>query len=272
MKKLFTLLLLIASVAKAQLIEVSATKKTYTYAVYLPKNYDASKPYPYIVFLHGIGERGLNMSLDAAVHTHGPIAEISRGLKAPDAIIIEPQYYSSPWNARMLKNTLDSIGKIYLLDLNRFYLTGLSMGGGGAVNFLDSFPTLVKAAFSASPAGGFKTAAAPQIIADSFTSFGEYICIPDPVVGYANAFNNIYKIWKNDGWKQTNIVSTKPPGAATAFLDKKTKAYKWVPGQQYPDSTVYPHYIIAYNDGGHGAWNRIYADANFYTWLLSLIK
>jgi len=257
----------------SNLIEVDATKKAYPYAVYTPPGYNKDMAYPYIVFLHGIGERGYIMPLDNCIRVHGVLAEILRGMPAPNAIIIEPQYYGTStggsWNTVKLKSTVDSVKQKYLLDDRRFYLTGLSMGGAATINFLDSFANAITASFPASPAGGFKTTLAPQTIANNGKGFGEYICIPDSVVGTANAFNNIYKIWVSEGWVQKNIQATKPAGVATAFLDKKTKLYKWVAGQQYPDSTVFPHYIVAYDSGGHGGWSRIYSDPKFYDWLLS---
>ena len=259
----------VAVSALGNLAEVPATKNTYAYAVYTPPGYNKYLPYPYIIFLHGMGERGYLMSLDKCIRVNGVIAEIFNGMPVPNAVIIEPQYYSTPWEASVLKATMDSVKLNYLLDDKRFYLTGLSMGGGGTANFIDSFPNAVTAAFAASASSGFKTSIAPITIANNVKGFGEYTCIPDPVVGTGNAFNNIYKIWAAEGWVQKNIQSTKPAGVATAFLDKKTKLFKWVAGQQYPDSTVFPHYIVAYDSGGHGGWSRIYSDTKFYDWLLS---
>jgi len=36
--------------------------------------------------------------------------------------------------------------------------------------------------------------------------------------------------------------------------------------------TVYPQFLVAYDTGGHGGWERIYADLNFYKWLLTQSK
>jgi len=268
--KIISFLCLFTTGVKSQrLIEVQRTKTDYAYGVYLPENYDSTLPYPTLVFLHGVGEKGSLIPLHSALLTHGPIAEIYRGLKLSKFIIIEPQYYNGMWNANSIKSVVVAVGKTYPLDSNRFYVTGLSMGGGGTINFTDSFFSSIAADFAASPAGGFRTTKAPQYLASKDRGFGVYICTNDAVVGTGNAFNSVYAIWQNNGWKKVNAQTLKPSGIATAFLDRRTKLLKWVPGQVYPDSTVYQQFLVSYDNGGHGGWQRIFADYKFYDWLLT---
>jgi dienelactone hydrolase len=102
------------------------------YAVYVPTNYDGSKPVPAVLFLHGAGERGDDgvqggqIGLGAAILAH------------PDrfpAIAVMPQA-SRTWaadsdDAKAALSALDDVVANYKVDKNRIALTGLSMGGAG---------------------------------------------------------------------------------------------------------------------------------------------
>jgi len=99
------------------------------YLLYLPKDYDDSdKQFPLVLFLHGMGERGIDIE---KVKTHGVPKLISEGKEFP-FIVVSPQcpdeYF---WNDDVLIALLDEIEGNYRVDKNRIYVTGLSMGGHG---------------------------------------------------------------------------------------------------------------------------------------------
>lgn len=103
------------------------------YWLYLPSNYDpdAARRWPLILFLHGIGERGDDLTM---VKKHGPPARLDAGHDLP-AIVVSPQCPADmDWTPLIptLVALLDHIGDRYLVDESRVYLTGLSMGGRGA--------------------------------------------------------------------------------------------------------------------------------------------
>jgi predicted peptidase len=103
------------------------------YVVFLPHNYDGSKAYPVILFLHGSGETKGGTKQPAEVGI-GPA--IKKREKDFPFIVVIPQSETRTWRAgsddakralAMLDNTL----KEYKTDPKRVYLTGLSMGGYG---------------------------------------------------------------------------------------------------------------------------------------------
>jgi len=58
------------------------------YLLYLPKEYEQKTPCPVLLFLHGSGERGDDLSL---VKKHGPPKLIEAGQQFP-FIVVSPQF------------------------------------------------------------------------------------------------------------------------------------------------------------------------------------
>lgn len=101
------------------------------YLLYLPKDYNgrSRKRWPLILFLHGAGERGSDVS---KVAVHGPPKLVRQGRDFP-FIIVSPQCPSNErWDDELLLGLLDDLGEKYRVDPTRVYLTGLSMGGYGS--------------------------------------------------------------------------------------------------------------------------------------------
>ena len=124
------------------------------YAVYIPKNYDESRKYPLVIFLHGamsnhrLGLRrafgegniaGTDFILPNRVVTETDL-EATRywpDLKDVDYIVAAPYargtagYQGIP--EQDVYEMLDDLKCRFSIDEDRIYLTGLSMGGGGTV-------------------------------------------------------------------------------------------------------------------------------------------
>jgi predicted peptidase len=102
------------------------------YLLYLPEDYnkDKGKRWPLVLHLHGIGERGDDVS---RVKGHGLPRLVEEGRKFP-FILVSPQCPERSWwesETDMLIALLDEIEVNYRVDKNRIYLMGLSMGGFG---------------------------------------------------------------------------------------------------------------------------------------------
>ena len=99
------------------------------YLLYLPENYGKSNERsPLLLFLHGAGERGSDLSL---VKVHGPPKLIAQGQHLP-FVVVSPQCPEKQgWNAQVLLALLDDLEARYSIDKDRVYVTGLSMGGAG---------------------------------------------------------------------------------------------------------------------------------------------
>jgi len=99
------------------------------YLLFLPASYSRTKKkWPLILFLHGAGERGDDLSL---VKKHG-VPKIVEEDPAFPFIVVSPQCPKDEWwSIEALIALLDSLEKKYRIDRTRIYLTGLSMGGFG---------------------------------------------------------------------------------------------------------------------------------------------
>jgi predicted peptidase len=112
---------------------------TSEYVVFVPHDYDGSKAYPVILFLHGAGETkgGKKMPAEVGIGT-----AIKKTEKAFGFITVIPQaesvktrvgqrWYSTNPDGKRALAILDAVQKEYKTDPDRVYLTGLSMGGFG---------------------------------------------------------------------------------------------------------------------------------------------
>ncbi|MGH7136708.1 MAG: prolyl oligopeptidase family serine peptidase [Pirellulales bacterium] len=107
------------------------------YLVFLPDDYEKSdKKWPLILFLHGAGESGDDLS---KVKKHGPPKIVETKTDFP-FIVVSPQSAGRGWNADALKALLDKVVGDYRVDRDRVYLTGLSMGGFGTWTLAAAYP------------------------------------------------------------------------------------------------------------------------------------
>ena len=104
---------------------------TSEYLIYLPKDYNARAKtrWPLILFLHGSGERGTNLS---KVALHGPPKLVKQARDFPFSIVSPQCPANQHWDNDVLLALLDEVLEKYQVDNSRVYLTGLSMGGYGS--------------------------------------------------------------------------------------------------------------------------------------------
>ncbi len=111
--------------------EVETPQGPRAYTVYVPEEFDRSRRYPAILFLHGAGERGDDGITPSQVGM-GP-AIVQRGGAA--AVVVFPQarktWQAGSEDADAALKALDDVIKEYDVDPDRVTLTGLSMGGMG---------------------------------------------------------------------------------------------------------------------------------------------
>src|SRR5215212_8444541 len=113
---------------------------------YLPQGYNpaTTETYPLIIFAHGAGETGDGSAAQLPrVLTHGVPKLINLG-QFPTSftvggqthrfIVISPQFIGWPAPADM-NAVLDYAVAHYKVNINRVYVTGLSMGGGATWEF-----------------------------------------------------------------------------------------------------------------------------------------
>jgi predicted peptidase len=118
------------------------------YVVFIPHDYDGSKSYPVILFLHGAGEskdpKGKKTSGKMPVEVGiGPA--IKKREKTFAFIVVIPRAEGFGWGANTANGKraiaiLDEVMKEYKVDPQRQYLTGLSMGGIGTWSLAVAYP------------------------------------------------------------------------------------------------------------------------------------
>jgi len=157
---------------------------TLPYRILYPKNYDTTKKYPLLLFLHGSGERGHDNELQLV---HGSSLFLKETIRDEfPAIVVFPQcqaglswnnstfeysngtrIYSYPSKIEpngqldLVEGLLAQLKTIVAVDQNRMYLGGLSMGGMGTFELLHRNPITFAAAFAI--CGGANPAIAKKI-------------------------------------------------------------------------------------------------------------
>lgn len=172
MRKIYTaFLLLFCFAASAQDLslykkqEYNESGKMLPYRILYPENYDKSKKYPLVLFLHGAGERGSDNEIQLA---HGGalfLADSNR--KNFPCIVIFPQCptdsawgslkvdrtttpytfsldYTRPqtWAMTAVIDLTKQVASTESVDKSRMYISGLSMGGFGAFEAVYRYPKL----------------------------------------------------------------------------------------------------------------------------------
>jgi len=127
-------------------VYTSTAGDTIPYRLFIPTDYDSEKKYPLVLFHHGAGGRGA----DNREQFEGPLpwewagterqAENPCFIVAPQTPDDEPEIETEEtlqeenrlmWiHIQTIQEILDSLENEFSFDVNREYVTGLSMGGG----------------------------------------------------------------------------------------------------------------------------------------------
>ena len=198
------------------------------YLLWLPDGYDPAEKWPLILFLHGRGERGVDVT---DVLREGLPRRLAAGFALP-AIIAAPQCPTdSDWTLQddALLALLDQLGADYAVDLDRMYLTGLSMGAREtwrlAAQHASRFAAIV-------PICGRR---------------------PDGVRNVADARSlAALPCWVFHGAQDAVVPISESDELVAALRDYGADV-------RY---TIYP-------DAGHDSWTQAYAEPELFPWLLS---
>jgi predicted peptidase len=219
-------------------------ENTLPYRILFPENYDRTKTYPLVVFLHGAGERG-NDNEKQLVHGSWLFTNEANRQKYP-AIVIFPQCpaggYWAPISERkdgfsypekapateamqMVIRLIKELEKMEAVDKNRIYVTGLSMGGMGTFDLITRYPRKFAAAL--------------------------------PICGGVNV-NRLKKIshmpiriYHGDA-----DLTVSPEHSRSAYVELKAN------GAQNVELFMFPNV-------GHGSWTNAFAQEDFLSWMFS---
>jgi len=109
------------------------------YRLWAPAGYKAGtrRRYPLVLFLHGAGERGKDISL---VLKHGPPRQAAEGRRFPFFLLAPQCPEHRAWQPCVLSALLDEVTEAWPIDSARIYVTGISMGGLGTWSLANAFP------------------------------------------------------------------------------------------------------------------------------------
>lgn len=214
--------------------------------LHLPADYGStSTSYPLIIFLHGLGEAGTNVN---DVLAHGVPKIISRGAKMEFTvggklfkfITVSPQIPNGWASEGMIQSILDDVKAKYRVDASRVYLTGLSAGGYGTLNYV---------------ASGTKYASNLAAIVPVSAAAIDAVKVP----GLCNVASSNVAVWSLCGSNDSFI------GNQIAYVNRINGC-----------SPRYPAIATSYAGGTHSdnVWDKAYDAAhtyqspNIYEWML----
>jgi predicted peptidase len=226
---------------------VQSGNSIYKYQVYVPSQWDKSRKWPVILFLHGAGERGEDGLLQTQV---GIATAIRTHVDRFPCIIVMPQCRKNIWwtdpamEAQALR-ALDLTVKEFKGDPDRIYLTGLSMGGYGTWSLAYKHPGRFAALVPI--CGGVKTP--PRIPASPDNPLADPKI--DPYAAVAR------KVGKTPVWIFHGGADTTVPVSESRKMEEALKAAGG--NVRY---TEYPGV-------GHNSWDKAYSEPEFMPWLLA---
>lgn len=211
------------------------------YRLYIPEDYDPTKQYPVIIFLHGVGERGND---NVAQFKHGIEQIFHADSPVYQCIFIAPQcpadlkWVNVPaWTNYSVEEVeespallavlaiLESVKASFHVDADRVYVTGLSMGGFGTWDLLVRHSELFAAGIPI--CGGADPSQAERLANMPIYTFHG---LKDNIVPCENTEEMVQALWDLGN---TELV------------------------------------YIPYPEGTHGIWADAYETEGLFEWLLS---
>jgi predicted peptidase len=184
------------------------------YLLYTSSSYNkhTSSKWPVIIFLHGIGERGINIDMIKKVGLPKKIGKQTDFM----FLVIAPQCKPDTWwDIRSLNALYAEVIEKYNVDPQRIYLTGLSMGGYGAWDWAMLNPEKFAAVAPICGGADYLNKAANMKNVPAWTFHNT----DDPTVGVENT-REIVSVLRKAG--NTKVKFTETP---TGGHDAWTKAY-----------------------------------------------
>jgi predicted peptidase len=197
-----------------------------------------------ILSLHGAGERGDDGRFSTAIG----LANAIRRFKKPfPALAVFPQCpagrsWTQPEMQALAMAALEITIKSFQGDRQRIYLTGLSMGGYGTWALASQHPGKFAALAPVCP--GVKALAA-------YPEIGAISDAPDPYAAIAAKIGKT-PVWIFHGTNDTTI-SVDESRRMSAAIKSNGGSVRYT----------------EYEGVGHNAWDKAYAEPEFFTWLFA---
>jgi predicted peptidase len=231
---------------------VTVGAATYRYQVYVPANYDPAEKWPIVVYLHGNnanGNDGLNQTeggLGSAIRRHPE--------RCPFIVVFPQCARDAFWVGPMVEQALQALNQTvseFNGDPQRLYLTGISMGGYGtwytAIKHPGKFAAIVPICGGIMPPMKLPVPLSVLVGPD----LASLVESPDPHAAIAKVVGKT-PTWIFHGAADTNVPVTDSRRMAAALKANGGNV-------RYTE----------YEDLGHEACEKPYADPELYSWLLT---
>lgn len=247
------------------------------YQYYVPEDYDSSKSYPLVVFLHGAGERGNDNTKQLTNSSLMPHYFTKDNLEKYPCIILAPQcpigktwanatlgdkwgnvsysadeYETSVYEA-MVISLVDKLCADYNIDQSRLYITGISMGGYGTWDIITRYPDKFAAAMPI--CGGCDSTKAEMLKNINIRTYHG----ADDTTVYPSGTEAMFKAMQENDTAAVKYVSNsygRITETVTSLEDENTATF------------IYTEYTGV----GHGCWDTAYSDKRSFAWLFSQVK
>jgi len=189
----------------------TATGQTMPYRLFVPANYDASKSYPLVLFLHGSGERGDDNEAQLTANQGATIwAKPEEQAKHPCFVLAPQAHRGEGFDLRedeggseleisddltMALKIMEQVSAKYTIDRRRLYATGVSQGGFGVWNANEAYPKLFAAMVPVCSGGNLQFAS--RLVDKPIWAFHAE---GDPIVS-VNFSRDMINAIRNDGGK-----------------------------------------------------------------------
>jgi acyl-CoA thioesterase-1 len=268
-----------APAMRFQYCSYTSSEGALPFRLFLPENYSRTQKYPLILALHGAGERGTDNIVQVSLNRVAEVWAEDSTQQKQKCFVVAPQcpssgkwvnvpqwtdiFYSTQTMAQSDPMTLalkmvDSLIKVYPIDTNRLYLTGLSMGGYGTWDILARHPGKFAAAIPL--CGGCDTSKV--------------------------AVARQTPLWTFHGAQDGTV----PPGATRAMMAKIKAAGDSVVQYTAQYATYFANATITraaltsaidsgakklfceYTDAQHDIWTKTYNEPLVHRWLFKQVK
>lgn len=220
------------------------------YCLIFPKDYKPGTKYPVLTYLHGAGEKGNdnNSHLNLMVRYCKNYPQFLN-----DAFIVCPQCPDGGWwnalgktqglgvkNLDLVMKVLEDLPNYCSVDTNRYYVTGVSMGGYGTFNIISAYPNKFAAAVPI--CGGGDTKYAKKLVDVPIWLFHSR---DDDIVNFEGS-NSMYNAIKAAGGEKINFTILDGMGHnAWNATEHNDELFRWIFNQNKGDtpSLDYTHML-----------------------------
>lgn len=194
----------------------------------------ANRRCPLLLFLHGAGETGTNNTAQLNNRANGAfkLAEDAQTLGQPVIMVAPqaPEWWANDNPTGGLADLIDDVQREFGFDPARLYVTGLSMGGGGTIGFLQRYDAVAAAAVPVCPAGAITSTIDRDRLWDTPTWY--FHAVNDGTVTVDNSRNSVATLRAGGGDPLYTEFASGDHGIWTETY-KITKLMPWLLAQRW---------------------------------------